>query len=333
MKSGLQAGTSGACRSLGTVIQLRIVAPHETSERALKLLEGSEATVNVVVERGAAVKPKGDVITCDVLDEDASMLVADLRALGVGSVGTLDMEQLDASIGTRAREADRLAPGAAADAVVWERVGQTLTREGVASAGLLALFALSGVIAAVAVLIDSAPIVVGAMALCPDFAAYAAFALGAVKGERGTLRKGLVALLAGFAVAIVMSFLAVELLVALDVAPEVFDPADNVLAQSIAAPNAYSLVVALCAGAAGMLSVTLGRSTALVGVAVSITTIPAAAYIGLATAYRDWSAVSGSGLQLAINIAGLLFASTLTLAIQRRLFMRRMREHADGAEA
>lgn len=315
------------------MIQLRIVAPEELSNRALELLEASGATVNVAVARGAAVKPRGDVITCDVLDEDASMLVADLRAIGIGSVGTLDMEQLDASIGARAREADSLAPGAAADAVVWERVGQTLTREGVASAGLIALFALSGVIAAVAILIDSAPIVVGAMALCPDFAAYAAFSLGAVRRERVTLRRGLIALLAGFSVAIVMSFLAVAFLKAVGVAPASFSEKGNVLAQSIAAPNAYSLVVALCAGAAGMLSVTLGRSTALVGVAVSITTIPAAADIGLAVAYRDWESFTGSGLQLAVNIAGLLFASTLTLALQRRIFLRRMRRHADGAGA
>lgn len=315
------------------MIQLRIVAPREISEQALGVLERSSATVNVAIARGAAIKPRGDVITCDVLDEDASMLVADLRAVGVGAAGTLDMEQLDASIGERAREADRADPGAAADAVVWERVGQTLTREGVASAGLIALFALSGVIAAVAILIDSSPIVVGAMALCPDFAAYAAFSLGAVKGEAATLRNGLFALLAGFAAAIVMSFLAVAFLKAVDIGPETFSEEGNVLAQSISAPNAYSLVVALCAGAAGMLSVTLGRSTALVGVAVSITTIPAAADIGLATAYGDWSSFRGSSMQLAINIAGLLLASTLTLAIQRRLFLRRMRRREGAAAA
>lgn len=315
------------------MIQLRIVAPHETSDRALKLLEESDATVNVAIARGSAVKPPGDVITCDVLDEDASMLVADLRAVGVGSVGTLDLEQLDASIGERAREADRADPGAAADAIVWERVGQTLTREGVASAGLIALFALSGTIAAVAILIDSAPIVVGAMALCPDFAAYAAFALGAVKGERPTMRHGLVALIAGFLAAIFLSFVSVAVLKAVGVAPATFSEQGNVLASSIAAPNAFSLVVALAAGAAGMLSVTLGRSTALVGVAVSITTIPAAAYIGVATAYRDWEAFTGSGMQLAVNIVGLLFASTVTLAIQRRLFVRRLRRHEDGISA
>lgn len=292
------------------------------------MLKDSDSVTGLSVARGAAIKPPGDVITCDVLEEDASMVVADLRGLGIGSVGTLDMDVLAASIGDEARRADAAAPGAAADAVIWERVGQTLTREGVVSLGLIALFALSGVIAAVAILIDSAPIVVGAMALCPDFAAYAAFALGAVKKQPATMRRGFGALMAGFAAAVVMSLAAVAFLRLIGVAPSSFSRSGNILAESIAAPNGYSLVVALCAGAAGMLSVTLGRSTALVGVAVSITTIPAAADIGLSTSYGDWSAVMGSGAQLAVNILGLLFASTITLAIQRRIFVRNMARHA-----
>jgi len=76
-----------------------------------------------------------------------------------------------------------------------------------------------------------------------------------------------------------------------------------------------------------MLSVTLGKSGALVGVAISITTIPAAADIGLSAAYGDWSSVRGSGLQLALNIIGLLVSATITLAVMRSMTMRRGRRH------
>ena len=72
-----------------------------------------------------------------------------------------------------------------------------------------------------------------------------------------------------------------------------------------------------------MLSVTLGKSGALVGVAVSITTIPAAADIGLALSYGDWASVGGAAGQLALNIVSLLAAATLMLAFQRRRFDRR----------
>ena len=67
----------------------------------------------------------------------------------------------------------------------------------------------------------------------------------------------------------------------------------------------------------GMLSVTLGKLAALVGVAISITTIPAAADIGLSLAYGDRDSFRGSALQLALNIISLLVAATITLAIQR----------------
>jgi hypothetical protein len=96
-----------------------------------------------------------------------------------------------------------------------------------------------------------------------------------------------------------------------------------------------------------MLSVTLGKSAALVGVAISITTIPAAADIGVSFAYHDWASFRGSGLQLALNISSLLVAATATLAIQRTIYVRRRRRHrtelglpllsdrasADGADA
>ena len=167
------------------------------------------------------------------------------------------------------------------------------------------------------------PIVVGAMALCPDFGPIAAFAVGAVRKDRRRARGGLLALLAGFMGAIAASFVAVTLLKAGGIAPENFTRDTNTLAQTIAAPDGFSVVVAFCAGAAGMLSVTLGKAGALVGVAVSLTTIPAAADIGLSLSYGEWGAMEGAALQLAVNIASLLVAASLMLAFQRRNFKRR----------
>jgi len=75
-------------------------------------------------------------------------------------------------------------------------------------------------------------------------------------------------------------------------------------------------VVAVLAGIVGMLSLTHGRSGALIGVLVSVTTIPAIGNIGAAAAYRSWHDVGGAALQLAINITGLITAGALTLVVQ-----------------
>ena len=66
---------------------------------------------------------------------------------------------------------------------------------------------------------------------------------------------------------------------------------------------------------------------ALIGVLVSVTTIPAAADIGVSLAYDDRVSFRGSALQLALNIISLLVAATLTLMIQRAIYLRRRRQH------
>ncbi len=250
--------------------------------------------------------------------------------LGIPEVGTIDIEHLDASVSSTARAAEAHSQGSSADAVIWENVAAKIADQGFISVGLVALFSLAGVIASVAILIDSAPIVVGAMAVSPDFGPIAAFSVGTIRRRPDIAFRGLAALIAGFTAAIVAAFLVTLLLKLTGVAPAHFVRAGNTLAQSIAAPDWYSVVVALCAGAAGMLSVTLGKSAALVGVAISITTIPAAADIGLSTAYHDWDSWLGSSKQLALNILGLLVATTITLAIQRWVYARRMRRHRVG---
>ncbi|MSX02821.1 MAG: DUF389 domain-containing protein [Actinobacteria bacterium] len=305
------------------MIHLRVIAPFSHSKAAIDLLIESDSVANVTLIRGAAVDPEGDMITCDVASEDASYIVGDLRRMGIAELGAIDINELDASVSAGAVSAEEKAIGHPADAVIWENVSARIDNEGLLSGGMMALFAFAGVIAAIAILIDSSPIVVGAMALCPDFGPIAAFAVGAVRKDRRRARGGLLALLAGFMGAIAASFVAVTLLKAGGIAPENFTRDTNTLAQTIAAPDGFSVVVAFCAGAAGMLSVTLGKAGALVGVAVSITTIPAAADIGLSLSYGEWGAMEGAALQLAVNIASLLVAASLMLAFQRRNFKRR----------
>lgn len=309
------------------MIHLRVIAPRETADAAIDLMRRCESVTNLIVHRGVALEPEGDMLSCDVAEEDASFVIGDLRRLGIPETGSIDVDRVDATLSSRARAAEAHAPGRPADAVIWENVAARTSEDGRLSFGLVALFVLSGIIAAVAILIDSSPIVVGAMAVSPDFGPIAVFAVGAVRLRPSVALPGLLALTVGFTAAIMAAFLAALFLKATGVAPREFFREDNVLATSIAAPDWYSLIVALCAGAAGMLSVTLSRSTALVGVAISITTIPAAADIGLSTAYADWDSWLGSAQQLTLNIAGLLVATTATLGIQRANYARRMWAH------
>jgi hypothetical protein len=76
-----------------------------------------------------------------------------------------------------------------------------------------------------------------------------------------------------------------------------------------------------------MLSLSTAKSGAIIGVLISVTTIPAAANIGVAAAYADWPSWRGSVSQLGINLGAILLAGITTLAIQRALYRRRRARH------
>jgi uncharacterized hydrophobic protein (TIGR00271 family) len=93
-------------------------------------------------------------------------------------------------------------------------------------------------------------------------------------------------------------------------------------------PDRWSFVVALLAGAAGTLSLTAGRSNALVGVFISVTTVPAAGNLALAVALWVPQEMGGAAAQLAVNLTGMLVAGSLTLLVQRAVWRRVPRRRA-----
>jgi uncharacterized hydrophobic protein (TIGR00271 family) len=139
--------------------------------------------------------------------------------------------------------------------------------------------------------------------------------------------RSFVALAVGFPLGIGAAVLATLVFKWTGVTPETFASTDHGLSNVISSPDFLSFFVAFCAGIAGMLSLTSAKSGALVGVLISVTTIPAAANIGVAAAYGDWSSWRGSMAQLGINLGSILLAGTLTLAVQKALYQRRRAQH------
>jgi len=80
------------------MIHLRIVVPAERCGKVLDLLETAPSTTNLVFLAGAARQPKGDVVLCDIAREDASVLIDDLKELGVARDGSISLEQIDSQL-------------------------------------------------------------------------------------------------------------------------------------------------------------------------------------------------------------------------------------------
>jgi len=309
------------------MVHLRIVVPSHQADHALELLDAVPSVCNVVYLRGVAQRPEGDVILCDVTREDASVIVSDLRELDIDKEGSISMEVVDSQISQAAMEAEKASAGLPSDAVVWEEVESRTSENVELSGSFLAFMVLAMLIAMVGILTDQLILIIGAMIVGPEFGPIAGICVAAAEKRRDLFRRSLRALAVGFPLGITATFLAVLLLNGLGLVPESFTQGVQTFTQFISSPDGWSFLVAFLAGIAGMLSLTSAKSGALVGVLISVTTIPAAANIGVAAALGDWHEWLGAMEQLSLNLGAILIAGTGTLLLQRRLYVRRRRAH------
>jgi uncharacterized hydrophobic protein (TIGR00271 family) len=309
------------------MVHMRIVVPAYQTEHVLDLLENLPSAVNVILLERAARKPQGDVILCDVAREDASVVVADLRELDVDKEGSIAIEQIDSAISAVAAAAERAAEGKPGDAVIWEEVESRTSENTELNGVFLAFMALACMIAAVGIFLDSPILIVGAMILGPEFGPLAGLCVALVQRRPDVARRSLRALAVGFPVGITAAFLFTLAIRATELAPDGFVASEHPLTDFISHPDGLSFIVAYIAGVAGVLSLTSAKSGALIGVLVSVTTIPAAANIGVAAAYGDWAEWRGAMLQLSVNLFAIVLAGVGTLFIQRKLYVRRRRAH------
>lgn len=309
------------------MLHLRIVSPHGSTPRVVEILERTESVCNIVLLERVARRPEGDVVLCDVPREDASVVLADLRDLGIHHDGSVAVEAIETELSDAMERAVEAARGSAADAVVWEEVTKRTSESAELSASFLLFMVLAALIAAVGIFLDSPIVLIGAMVVGPEFGPIAGFCVAVLQRRRELAGRSAIALAAGFALAIVGVVVAAQAFRATGLVPADFDTQEHEFAELISEPDFFAFFVAFCAGIVGMLSLTTAKSAALIGVFISITTLPAAANAGVAAAYGDWATVAGSLGQLVVNLAAILIAGTLTLVVERLMYARRRRRH------
>jgi uncharacterized hydrophobic protein (TIGR00271 family) len=312
------------------MVHLRIIVPSYQAEHTLDLLDHTPSVCNLIYLERAAQRPEGDVILCDISRDQASVVISDLRELEIDVEGSIAMETVDSQVSDAASEAER-ATRLSSDTVVWEEVEARTSENVELSASFLAFMVLSMLIAGVGILTDQLILIIGAMIVGPEFGPIAGLCVAAVQTRMELAKRSLAALAIGFPVGIAATLLFALILDVLHLIPESFAQEGHPFTAFISDPSWWSILVAYLAGTVGMLSLTAAKSGALIGVLVSVTTIPAAANIGIAAALGDWTECAGAAEQLGLNLGALLLGGVLTLFVQRRLYMRRRRAHLDHA--
>jgi uncharacterized hydrophobic protein (TIGR00271 family) len=184
----------------------------------------------------------------------------------------------------------------------------------------LALMAVAGLLGAVGVITDNPILVVGAMAVSPDLLPICAACVGLVAGRARLVRRALVTLLLGILITWAVAAGVAWSLQAVGILTGDFQVHDSAL-HGLAHTDYSTILVALAAGVAAMLSFET-RAAAAVGVAISVTTIPASAFFGVSIGLGEVSVSWGAAGVLGVNVGLLLLSGTATLAVQRWLVSR-----------
>ena len=307
------------------MLHLRLITPADRTDDVVRLIEKTVGTAHLVVLPGAARNPAGDVVMCDVAREAGDELIGALRELGVHRTGSIAVENIDLSLSARADKAEEEAPGEGADAVLWEQLTDATHEESTLSVTYVAFITLATMIAACGVVLDNAILIVGAMAVGPEFGPLAGICTSVVQRHPRLALRSLTALLVGFAVAMLITVGFTYFMDGINLFTKVRLEAERPNTNFIYRPDAFSFVVAVLAGIAGTLSLTSAKSGLLVGVAISVTTVPAAANAAVAFAYTEYRQAWGSTEQLLLNLMGIVLAGTVTLLTQKWLWASQRR--------
>lgn len=276
---------------------------------------------------GAARKPVGDVVLCDVAREETSVVLDGLKALHLEEVGSIAIETIETHISHASAQAVEAAAGSPSDAVIWEQVTARTSESAELNASFLIFMVLAALITAVGIFLDSPILIVGGMVVGPEFGPIAGLCVALISRRRELAARSAIALAVGFPLAILATLLAAAIFKETGITPAVFTEADHQFSQQIAHPDFLAFFIAVCAGMAGVLSLSTAKSGAIVGVLISVTTIPAVANVGIAAAYGEFGSMGGSLAQLGLNIVGILLAGLATLGVQRLLYRRRHARH------
>jgi uncharacterized hydrophobic protein (TIGR00271 family) len=305
------------------VLHLRILVPPDLTPSVTSLLRREPGAVHLSVIRDAGLDPAGDLIEADVEHAALAALISRLEDLGVDDRGSFSFADVLDARSAAADTARATMRAVGSELIAWDEVAARTRDDTVATPAYLLLMTIAGVIAAGGILTSNELLIVGAMIVSPDYGPLAGFCVAALAGPRDRARSSAWALVVGFAVAAGSAAIVAAVAGLADIVPAAYHAGDRPVTELIAEPNAASFVVALAAGVAGMIALGQAKSGAVVGVLVSVTTIPAAANVGVALALGNVDEAIGALAQLVINLAGLVIAGVGSLWLGRRLSRRR----------
>jgi uncharacterized hydrophobic protein (TIGR00271 family) len=299
------------------VLQLRVFGASPLISDVAGRLEVIPGSRHVILT-GDGVSENA-LVTADLSDDAVDHALAEVKTLGLPAedVVLLRIDSIGPAVAQR--------PLAS---VVWADLLSQAGANARPLARYLVFMASAGIIAAFGVIYANTTLVVGAMAISPDTLPICAAATALVLRRWTLSGRALATLLVGLACASFVGGVMTFALHTLDLGPTQLLPGQQTFLAGLSTVNISTPIVAFAAGVAGMLAFET-RASSAVGVAISVTTIPASAYLGVAVGVGEGSKAGGALAVLGVNVAMLLVGASVTLIAQRAL--GRWETHASQA--
>jgi uncharacterized hydrophobic protein (TIGR00271 family) len=301
------------------MLQIRVYVPHDRLEHVEGMLvevDGVERIVRVGTTHDGAVMLTADV-EHSFADACFTMLAEHLPEADIALI-RLDGVQVSDTRPQRGWLASD------PDSLAWSEVIAEARTSSRLLGRYLALMAVAGVVAGIGVIEASGILIVGAMAISPDLLPLAAACVGLQQRRPRLFLRSISTLVVGLGVGTITAGSSAAIL------RGVGDYSGTLQLASLSSlthTDATTIMVALAAGVAALLTYET-KAGAAVGVAISVTTIPASAYLGVLLFTKNNSGAGGALGVLTTNLLCLLIGGTFTIVVQQAIRRRRSRRPA-----
>ncbi len=174
---------------------------------------------------------------------------------------------------------------------------------------------LSGAIATLGLINDSAAVIIGAMVVAPLMSPILGVGLGSITADAKLARDAASALIRGALISILLAALLTLANLYLPIVPSLIEIPNEVISRTQPTPN--DLIIALAGGLAAAYALSQPQlSAALPGVAIATALMPPLSVIGIGIALGRWDIAGGATLLFITNAVTIAFAATLVFFLE-----------------
>jgi len=241
-------------------------------------------------------------------------VLAALREVGLGDEAVTVVVEANTVVSRRFEQLqERYAEEEDGDRIAREELTTAASDLAPSTRTYVVMTVVSALIATAGLLLDSPAVVVGSMVIAPLVGPAMAASVGTVVDDRDLFARGVRLQVVGLSLAVVTAAGFALFVRYTNLVPPLSDVTTVPEIRERVAPDFLSLVVALGAGAAGVVSLTSGVSTALVGVMIAVALIPPAATVGVGLAWGAPLVTLGSGVLVLVNVLSINIAALVVL--------------------